>query len=386
VVEARLQIEAWQRVVDADLAQQGWLARSSTGDPAFSRAEFEQALDSSSALRDEIAGRIADHLSRLGAAERSGFLIQVAVGLLGLLSTGLVVWLGLGFRSALEHLRVLHREAMRANESRTRLLRGVTHDLKNPLGTADLYAQMLAGGAYGSLRPEQTDVVERIRASLRNVLELITDLLELARAESGNLDLQHASVDVGALVAGMKEDFCLQAAAADLSVLIDDGRLVHPVEGDPNRIREILQNLFGNAVKYTPPGGRIELHIHERMPGRSEDSLTLVGVDVMDTGPGIPPEQLDRVFEEFVRIPTSGKVDGAGLGLAISRHLARLMAGDITVESELARGSTFTLWLPAFGSPRPGTGSHRGTEGWGEAPPRGQRSTRAEGAAHADAA
>jgi signal transduction histidine kinase len=125
------------------------------------------------------------------------------------------------------------------------------------------------------------------------------------------------------------------------------------VRSDPNRIRQILGNLVSNAVKYTGSGGHVMVKVHERVDDGAPAPGQWIAVDVSDTGPGIPRDKQDQLFREFTRLdPRAAK--GAGLGLAISRRIARLLGADITLRSEVGKGSTFTLWLPAEGLERQG--------------------------------
>lgn len=234
-------------------------------------------------------------------------------------------------------------EVERITESRTRLMRGFTHDVKNPLGAADGYAQLLQDGILGELSDKQLDSIARIRRSIRTSLNLIQDLLELAKAEAGQLELQRVDVDAAELARDAAEDFRAQATAAGLALEIRTpaGLRVHT---DPKRVRQILSNLLSNAVKYTQRGTII-------VEGASQPDATQSGNDariairITDTGPGIPEEKRETIFQEFTRLDANAQ-QGAGVGLAISRRIARLLGGDITLHSVEGRGSTFTLWLP----------------------------------------
>lgn len=236
------------------------------------------------------------------------------------------------------------REALElVTESRARLMRGFSHDVKNPLGAADGYAALLEDGIVGELTDRQADSVRSIRRSIRNALRLINDLLDVARAEAGQVVIEHLDIDVAAVVREIADDFRAQAEAADSSL---DIRAAGPLPAttDPSRVTQVLANLLSNAVKYAP-GSRIEvaaeLRREEDGPRRGE----WIAIAVADQGPGIPPERHEQVFLEFTRLDPDAQ-QGAGVGLAISRRLARMLGGDITLASEPGSGSTFTLWLP----------------------------------------
>lgn len=234
-------------------------------------------------------------------------------------------------------------------ESRARLIRGFTHDLKNPLGAADGFAQLLQEGVLGELAPRQREGVGRIRASLESSLRLIGDLLELARAESGQIELRCVKADIARLAREVAEEHRAQAAAAHLTLEVRTPATPLLTKTDPIRVRQVLGNLVGNAAKYTEEGG-VRVRVEERADGPREGRW--IAVAVHDTGPGIPPEMHEQIFEEFQRLD-SPRTQGAGIGLAISRHVARLLGGDITLESEPGVGSTFTFWIPLTPVPSP---------------------------------
>lgn len=231
-------------------------------------------------------------------------------------------------------------------ESRTRLMRGFSHDVKNPLGAADSYAQLLEEGILGELSRKQRESVERIRRSIHASLRLIHDLLELARVEAGQLEVECVPTDVAQAAKEVAEDFRAQAEAAGLDLEV---RVPEPLraETDPIRIRQVLGNLLSNAVKYTSEG-RVAITAEIRGNGEASRPGAWVAVRVTDTGPGIPEEKREQIFQEFTRLDPDAP-HGAGVGLAISRRIARILGGDITVESEEGRGSGFTLWLPGPG-------------------------------------
>jgi len=233
-------------------------------------------------------------------------------------------------------------DSERVQASRARLVRGFSHDLKNPLGAADGYAQLLLDGLKGELQPGQRQAIERMRVSLRAALDLIDVLVELARTEAGQLELRPTSFDARGVIAEVVGEFAAQADAAGLQLVCDVPDDGIRVLTDRHRVRQILANLLSNAVKYTPEG-TITVRLHQRDDG----APGVVCFDVIDTGPGIPEDQQDVVFREFTRLE-HGK-QGAGLGLAISRRIANLLGGDILLQSRPGAGSTFSLELPAEG-------------------------------------
>ena len=226
-------------------------------------------------------------------------------------------------------------------KSRNRLMRGFTHDLKNPIGAADGHASLLEDGLLGNLTEDQLNSVQRIRASLANALKLIDSLNEFARAESGRLELRPVPTQVIEIAREIAEQY--RATAEQSNVMVDlELNKVPIITSDDDRIRQILGNLMSNAIKYTNPGGRLCVRTDVRS---SHVSQNCVVVEVEDTGIGIPEDKVHMLFEEFERIDPSVK-PGIGLGLAISLRVARALGGDITVKSTRGSGSTFTLWLP----------------------------------------
>lgn len=224
-----------------------------------------------------------------------------------------------------------------AVESRARLIRGFTHDLKNPIGAADGHAQLLESGRRGPLLDTQRHSVAQIRTTLRSALDLIDDLLELARAESGQIEIEWREIDVFDAARDVVGEFRAAAEQAGFRLELQQLAPAARVVSDVNRIRQILGNLITNAIKYADAGGSVIVRV------RADESY--VFIDVRDTGPGIPADQLEHLFQEFWRSDPQA-APGSGLGLAISRRVARLLGGDISVESSPGVGSCFTLRLP----------------------------------------
>jgi len=325
-------------------------ARSATGTPrraAIGEEDlFEELLVAAAELDHALSLAAQRRRQEINAAERIQRRFTVVLGLVALAAVAGVAWLA-------QRARVYAREAEegrvaleRAQESRARLMRGVSHDLKNPLGAIDGHAALLEDGIKGPLNAEQRESVVRIRRSVRALLGLITDLLELSKAEAGHLSVNRRPTNVAEVVRDAAEEHrdAANAAGHELRLGIDTGLPV--IETDPDRVRQVLGNLLSNAVKYTPTNGRIVVRLEERagQNGRIR-ARRCAAIDVIDSGRGIPGDKLEEIFEEFSRLD-SGPTPGTGLGLTIARRIARLLGGDITAASEVGRGSTFTLWLP----------------------------------------
>jgi signal transduction histidine kinase len=232
----------------------------------------------------------------------------------------------------------------RAMDAKAGLMRGVTHDLKNPLGAASGYAQLLEEGVIGPLTAEQRDRIARIRRLVLSALDTINDLVELSRADEGQLHITRMPTDVGSLVPEVVADYQAAAQSAKLQMSIDSALEHVSVQTDPKRVRQILGNLLSNAIKYTPAGGSVHVCLERRTQARPGEWYA---IEVRDTGRGIPEEHREDVFVEFYRLPDAATIaSGTGIGLAISRRLARLLGGDLTLERVSGVGSAFTLWLP----------------------------------------
>ena len=236
-------------------------------------------------------------------------------------------------------------ELERVMKSRSGLMRGFTHDVKNPLGAADGYAELLTSDIYGQLSAQQKDIVERIRHSISRALGLIGQINTLARAETGRLELQLEQVDLCELVRSAGEEYGAAARNRGLALSVDLTGTLPIVETDSARVRQIIGNLISNAIKYTEKGS-VTIRARQHTAGPVDGKGPFVAIEVIDTGPGIPQEKQGQVFDEFVRLAGSD-TPGTGLGLAISHRLAHALRGEITLASEPGRGSTFTLWLPS---------------------------------------
>jgi signal transduction histidine kinase len=253
------------------------------------------------------------------------------------------MWSG---RRVLRFARVAEREraqVIRAAEARAALLRGVTHDVKNPLGAAAGYAQLLEESVVGPLTDPQRGMVKRIHRLVDMSVQTVSDLLELARADGGELPLEYAETDLASIVNEVIEDH--RAMAQEHGLSICPATDATPLVTDPLRVQQVLANLLSNAIKYTPRDGTIHVRIVRSAPVRARTDR--VGVEVRDSGPGIPADLRGRLFEEFFRVRGPGStINGNGLGLAISRRIARLLGGDVTYADNDGGGSIFTLWLP----------------------------------------
>ena len=227
-----------------------------------------------------------------------------------------------------------------ANRAKTEFLAVMSHELRTPLNAIAGYAELLEIGIHGPLNDSQREAIARIQRSERHLLGLINDVLNFAKIDAGHVDLQVGPMPVHETLAALEALVAPQVRAKRLAYVYTPCPTDVTVEADPEKVRQILLNLLSNAIKFTEPGGRITVSC--------DVEARLVRLRVADTGVGIPSDKLDRIFEPFVQLqPGRTRThEGTGLGLAISRDLARAMHGEITVETTVGVGATFTLTLP----------------------------------------
>ena len=253
----------------------------------------------------------------------------------------------------------LYRSAERAREAaelasraKSQFLGVMSHELRTPINAILGYAQLLDMGVKGPLKEDQRTLLQRIEVSGKHLLDLVTRILDVAKAETGELTVQSQVTLV--------EEVVRPALESVRSIVPDNVPLVNECTsggtrflGDAIRARQVLVHLLTNACRFTRSGGEIRVRCATVdgpiSPDRLRGSGPWVRIDVEDTGSGIPQGRLEAIFEPFVQADVNRytrEVDGTGLGLAISRYLARLMGGEITVKSEEGVGSRFSLWLP----------------------------------------
>jgi PAS domain S-box-containing protein len=238
-------------------------------------------------------------------------------------------------------LAIARDEAARANSFKSQLLANVSHELRTPLGIIMGYTDLLSRKSYGELNEKQVGVLGKVRESTEYLEALVSGLLDQAQLDSGRLQLAETSFEVRVVLGKTCNQLSILAEAKKLkfSAEISDDMPVSIV-GDSQRIKQILVNLISNAIKFTETGG-VTVRIYKS--GQAQWKM-----QVSDTGPGIPENAIQTVFEPFKQLPEASRImrKGYGLGLSITKQLIRLMGGDIFLESQIGKGTIFTVTLP----------------------------------------
>jgi signal transduction histidine kinase len=239
-----------------------------------------------------------------------------------------------------DELQRVYRELESASRHKSEFLANMSHELRTPLNAILGFSQVLEKRLFGELNEKQREYIEDILSSGHHLLSLINDVLDLSKVEAGQIELEVVPFSLREAVERGVVMVRERASKGGVALAAEVAPEVQVISGDERRIRQILFNLLSNAVKFTPSGGRIGISA-ARVDGE-------IQVAVADTGPGIAPEDLGRIFEEFQQTDAGAKQhEGTGLGLALSKRLVELHGGRIWVESEVGVGSRFVFTLPA---------------------------------------
>jgi signal transduction histidine kinase len=344
-----------------------WMSLSSSGSPIGFLGK-RGALDSDLVGRAEIAFP-GDRIEVDVAHEQGGRAVRTTLWILGVVGLiALLAGLARERRQAIQlsdrttELERLYQEVARSNRMKSEFLANVSHELRTPLNAVVGFVEMLREGVYGELTPRQALPVDRIAASATHLRHLVDRLLDIAKIAAGRLEVNAEPLVLRPFVLNVASEMESLVSERGLALSIGVGPSLPRIRTDQTHLRQILINLIGNAVKYTPSGG---IHVRAWLVGDGAPDGAETGQDigrppdpqrqwialqVTDTGVGIAEADRERIFDEFEQVNAGARTDsarrGTGLGLAISRRLARLIGGELSVVSELGRGSTFTVWLP----------------------------------------
>lgn len=285
-------------------------------------------------VRRRIAGEVGAVHYRLRGRRTDGELIHFEVHGLRTELHGAPALIGVGI-DVTERVRA-EQEREQAILARDRFYAMMSHELRTPVSAVMLYNDLLLSGVYDPLSDAQRDAVDRSQKSARHLLDLINDLLDLSKLESGRLETRVEEVEAAELVDGVVSGLAPLALEHGCNLTVRMEARPLPMVGDARRVRQILLNLLSNAVKFGH-GAPVEVRC-----APAEGGIT---VEVTDHGPGIPAADLERIFDDFVQLGEPGV--GTGLGLPIARRLAELQGGTLRAESAPGTGSTFRLFLPS---------------------------------------
>lgn len=262
-----------------------------------------------------------------------------------------------------KELEVLSAELMRVNRMKSEFLANVSHELRTPLNAIVGFTDLLREGVYGDLTPRQSGPVQRIEASAAHLRHLVDQILDLAKMAAGRLEVHTEQIDLRPFILEIATEIEPLVTEKKLYLSLALSAALPRVRTDPTHLRQILVNLLANSIRYTNEGTitirsrmvpaidpAVPAHLRPPQDAPNPSSRPWVVIQVADTGIGIAPTDQQRIFDEFEQVNAGPRGDsmnrGTGLGLPISRRLARLMGGDVSLDSKLGKGSTFSVWLP----------------------------------------
>jgi signal transduction histidine kinase len=275
--------------------------------------------------------RTEDRLDEIGAGDFSGRLEVANRDEIGSLAAKV--------NSTSDQLERVQRQLELASEHKSQFLANMSHELRTPLNAIIGFSEVLREQMFGELNERQLAYVDDVLEAGRHLLSLINDVLDLAKIEAGRMELDLSPVELPELLRSAVSMHAEQADRGGVQLALQTKPAEIAITADDRRVRQVVFNLVSNAVKFTPNGGRVDISAVAEN-GRVE-------VAVADTGPGIAPEDLDAIFEEFEQTEAGKQAEGTGLGLPLSRKLVELHGGRLWAESEIGRGSTFRFTLPA---------------------------------------
>ena len=244
--------------------------------------------------------------------------------------------------------------------TKARFFSMITHELRSPLNSINGYLELVLSGAGGELNGQQYEFVQRARVGSEHLYALLENLLLISRMDNGQMRLNREIVRLQDVIETAVEELELSASDQNITIEVDNVHSFPKIYADPVRLRQVFRNLLGNALNFTPGGGRITISASRdetaKSPSLAEDTqqddeeMGMLKLQVRDTGVGIAPEHHERIFERSFQAPTEirGRAGGPGLGLTIVKMIVELHGGSVMVESELHQGSTFTCLLPCI--------------------------------------
>lgn len=242
-----------------------------------------------------------------------------------------------------EQQKLLVEQLRQANQAKNKFLGMAAHDLRNPLASVRGIAEFLREGAVGPLTPEQLDLVETIHGASTSMLDMVNELLDVATIESGELKLHRGNHDLAELVSKAVAMINREAAKKGTHIVFEHPPVPVILSIDPAKMKQVVDNLLTNGVKYSPPGSTITISVAR------DDAAGICSLAVRDQGPGIPDNERDKLFKDFSRLssqPTGGE-KSTGLGLAICRKIVEAHRGSIGAENLPRGGCEFRVTLPA---------------------------------------
>ncbi len=256
-----------------------------------------------------------------------------------LLFSSLICWVSASFRSAYGRAEVARAEAEEANRYKSQLVSSVSHDLRTPLNAVIGYTQLLLAGTYGPVAGDQESALERIQRNADDLLKMVNGILDLAKIESGTMSVALAPVEIPPLIEEILMEIRPLSDQKGLAIQCHLLGALPRIESDAMKIKQIIMNLLSNAIKFTDRG---EITVI----ARDREERNGIEIAVRDTGIGIRPEALSKIFEAFYQVEGTEKPKGSGLGLAIVKDLVHLLRGKIEIDSEYGKGSTVAFFLP----------------------------------------
>jgi signal transduction histidine kinase len=247
-----------------------------------------------------------------------------------------------------DQLKQTNQELRKIDAMKSEFVSVASHELRTPLAAIKNAVQLILRGKTGEINENQAKFLSMAERNINRLTNILNDLLNLSRIESGKIELRFKDVGLKEIIELTASSLRPQTDGKSIQVEVEVPEQLPAVHGDPEKIEQILTNLIGNAIKFTPEGGKIQVTAEALPKDKTGSFLEKVATSVRDTGVGIPPDHLDAIFEKFHQVEGSlhRSVSGTGLGLAITKGLVEAHQGKIWVESEVGKGSVFTFTLP----------------------------------------